>query len=326
MSLAAIAAPAAVVNSSARRFRIEQCSIAHPDCRIIARSRRLYPSPFGSLSPLLRLPTTAYDAAMETRLSNAPAPKSRRRRFQFSLRSLLIFTIICGVAAGRLGKRIEQKRHEHEVVNEVLKSGGSIAYDFLSGEPSGPEWLRSILGQNFFNEVVELKLSGYDVTDETCGQIKKLSHLENVRLSDSSISDIGLANLDGLAHLRQLELVRLKVTARCVESLKKLADLQILNLEGSHLSQVALANLRKLSQLSELQMDRVLLFDDGLASVRQLKQLTALSLQDTQLTDASLVKLQVMTQLRSLDLTANRVSDAGVADLQRALPRCKIIH
>jgi Leucine-rich repeat (LRR) protein len=280
--------------------------------------------PAGNL--LLPVLGVADNVAMQADPQKPDSPPRRRRKFQFSLRTLLIFTVVCAIAAGRLGKRIEQKRHEHEAVNEVLKSGGSVAYDFVSGEPSGPAWLRSILGENFFNEVVQLKLSGYEVTDQVCGNIKEFAQLENLRLSDSSITDAGLANFYGLTHLRQLELVRIDVTASCVENLKRLADLQILNLEGSHLNGTALANLQGLSQLTEVQLDRVLLFDDGLWSVRPLSQLTSLSLQDTQLTDAGLNKLKALTQLRNLDLTTNRVSDAGVADLQRALPQCKIVH
>jgi len=41
-------------------------------------------------------------------------------------------------------------------------------------------------------------------------------------------------------------------------------------------------------------------------------------------TDAGLVHLKGMTQLQKLDLSGWWITDAGVADLQKALPNCKI--
>ena len=50
--------------------------------------------------------------------------KCKRRWFQFSLRTLLIFTLICAVAAGWLGETIDRKRREREAVETFVESGG----------------------------------------------------------------------------------------------------------------------------------------------------------------------------------------------------------
>jgi hypothetical protein len=44
----------------------------------------------------------------------------------------------------------------------------------------------------------------------------------------------------------------------------------------------------------------------------------------TQITDAGVVHLRGLTKLQRLDLDYNKVTDTGVADLQKALPNCKI--
>ena len=44
----------------------------------------------------------------------------------------------------------------------------------------------------------------------------------------------------------------------------------------------------------------------------------------TKITDAGLVHLKGMTGLSMLLLQGTKVTDAGVADLQKALPDCKI--
>ena len=52
--------------------------------------------------------------------------------------------------------------------------------------------------------------------------------------------------------------------------------------------------------------------------------LSSLYLWGTQVTDAGLVHLKGLTNLICLELAEARGTDAGVAELQRALPNCKI--
>jgi hypothetical protein len=49
---------------------------------------------------LLRLPAAADNAAMEAEPPNIEPPKRKCRWFQFSLRTLMIFTGICAIASG----------------------------------------------------------------------------------------------------------------------------------------------------------------------------------------------------------------------------------
>jgi internalin A len=64
--------------------------------------------------------------------------------------------------------------------------------------------------------------------------------------------------------------------------------------------------------------------DAGLEHLQGLENLTTLSLKCTEVSDAGLVHLKGLTKLESLDLSRTQVSSAGVADLQKALPDCKI--
>jgi hypothetical protein len=52
----------------------------------------------------------------------------------------------------------------------------------------------------------------------------------------------------------------------------------------------------------------------------------ALNLNSTKISDVELRKLKAFPQLRDLSLNNTNVTDAGVADLQKALPNCKISH
>ena len=44
------------------------------------------------------------------------------------------------------------------------------------------------------------------------------------------------------------------------------------------------------------------------------------------ITDAGLVHLKGLTNLQELDLEDTQATDAGIAELQKALPNCKIDH
>jgi internalin A len=62
----------------------------------------------------------------------------------------------------------------------------------------------------------------------------------------------------------------------------------------------------------------------GLEHLKELTSLRSLVLSDTQVTDAGFVHLKGLTSLESLVLGGTSVTSAGVADLQSALPKCRI--
>ena len=64
--------------------------------------------------------------------------------------------------------------------------------------------------------------------------------------------------------------------------------------------------------------------DAGLKELKDLNQLTSLDLHQTQVTDAGLKELKDLKQLTSLNVYETQVTANGVADLQKALPGCKI--
>jgi hypothetical protein len=65
-------------------------------------------------NPLLRLPAVGDNAAMQADPPKTGSPKRKRRWYQFSLRSLLIFTLVCALGAAWLGRKMERKEHELE--------------------------------------------------------------------------------------------------------------------------------------------------------------------------------------------------------------------
>ena len=100
---------------------------------------------------------------------------------------------------------------------------------------------------------------------------------------------------------------------------------------GVHLHEIgvtdaALKELADLKQLTTLSLTVTRVTDAGLKELKHLKQLTTLNLSRTRVTDAGLKELADLKQLTTLNLEGTKVTADGMADLQKALPGCKITH
>ena len=96
-----------------------------------------------------------------------------------------------------------------------------------------------------------------------------------------------------------------------------LSDAELVHLKGlTSLKSLDLGGFRGLQECK--------ITNSGLEHLKGLTNLNLLSLGSTKITDAGLVHLKGMTGLSMLLLQGTKVTDAGVADLQKALPDCKI--
>src|SRR5207248_3335937 len=95
--------------------------------------------------------------------------------------------------------------------------------------------------------------------------------------------------------------------------------------DSEQIADADLENLNGLPNLRRLAIPRTRVGDAGLAHLKGLTTLQTLELDDTQVTDGGLKALHALTNLRELNLTGTRVTAAGVAELQKALPKCRIL-
>jgi len=105
-----------------------------------------------------------------------------------------------------------------------------------------------------------------------------------------------------------------------VDDLKNLKQLTKLSLGYNKLTDVK--GLETLTQLTSLYLDENSLND--VKGLEKLTQLTRLSLWHNELTDVK--GLEKLTQLIELGLGGNQLTIAQIAELQKALPKCKIYH
>jgi hypothetical protein len=86
-----------------------------------------------------------------------------------------------------------------------------------------------------------------------------------------------------------------------------------------------LADLCELRHLKQLDLEGTQVTDNGLRTVSGLSRLEWLDIDATEITDKGLRHLEAMRNLRHLSVTqCPNITDTGVAELQRALPKCKI--
>jgi hypothetical protein len=210
-----------------------------------------------------------------------------RWRFQFSVRSLLVLTIAVAIPSSWLRAEIERAKKQCAAVATIESVGGEVVYDCQCDEygissPSvkslGPAWMRNCLGDDFFRMITQVRLSNTSVTDVWLEDITCLRQLHVLYLDHTGVTDGGLKRLTVLTNLQGLALDCTEVT------------------------------------------------DAGMEQLKGLRQLHWLSLNGTKVTDSGLKHLQGLSQLRALGLYEDKVTDEGVRKLKKALPNCMIAH
>ena len=107
----------------------------------------------------------------------------RLRWFQYSLRTLLLVMLMASVGMSWFAVKMQWVRRQREAVEVITRLGGFVTYDWRSDgsglEPPGPAWLRNLLGEDFFGEVVEVLLAHHaDVNVKTTNGVSALALAE----------------------------------------------------------------------------------------------------------------------------------------------------
>jgi hypothetical protein len=166
-----------------------------------------------------------------------------RWRFQFSIRSLLVLTVAVALPCSWLGVEMQAARGQKDASAAIMKQGwGGVDYDYefdASGfHPNailGQTWLRSLLGDNSFADVVGLYFgerqrngaviedlfNRFKIEDANLEQVGDLHQLRGLDLSLTGVTDKGLEHLERLKNLRYLWLSDTKVTDAGVEKLQR---------------------------------------------------------------------------------------------------------
>ncbi len=281
--------------------------------------------------------------------------KPRYRWYQYSLRTLLLLMLLASLGMSAFATRMRTARRQRDAVAAIQRSGGSVWYNhdcLKSGFYSirradskpGPQWLRRLLGDDFFMTVVEAAVEsdadfenlkqldqlnrlhcGTKVTKAGLEHLRELHQLRNLNLWSNRVVGTAWEHITALAELEELDLYCADVGDAEVERLDAtMTRLRFLGLGGTKVTDAGLRHLDRLTRLEELRLNDTQIGDAGVEHLKGLKQLKRLSLQGTRITDGSLRHLASLKHLVRLELQETNLSAAAVWELWHALPGCDI--
>ena len=222
--------------------------------------------------------------------------RTRRRWFRFSLRTLLVATLVFGAVMGWVVKERRQSEREGEVAKELLRAGCTVEfagpYDTIEVHyEEKPQtwwrrWARGVLGQRI------IRLGVSDAGFERLPAPADLSNLQRVDVEKAD--DAKLVALSKYSTIRGLD-----VSMSSVKDIKPLAKLE--NLTVLWIFRTDIRDLRLLARL---------------------KNLEVLGIEETAVEE--LTPLEGLSNLRRLYLEKTKVTKAQVDGLQKKLPNCVI--
>jgi hypothetical protein len=250
-------------------------------------------------------------------------PVKRRPWFRYSMRTLLILVTVAAIWFGLLA---QSARKQREAVQAVLAAGGSVQYDYQrrgpQSEPRGQRWLRKLIGDEYFQEVVGVVVQSNSADDELLLQIGKLHNLESLTVgaldsNNQRITDAGLRHIGQAKRLRSLNIGFTKVTDQGLGYLAGLPALVHLDLSSTSISDDGLIALKPLKELYSLTASGTNITDRGLSVLVEVANLGELNLAETRITDeglTSIVKLPTLTRLRIDQLNYRRSEPPRITD------------
>ena len=202
-------------------------------------------------------------------------------KIRFSLRTLLVLLTI---TAFWLGYQLNASRRQRIAVEAIQASGGSVRYEYeryLENSEgdwalTAPTWLRRILGDDFFHNVVQVEWSGkcsFSVTE--LSNLKNLPSLDAVYLSFSGIDDTGLKEIADLHNLKILWLDKCdSVTDIGLANISQLCNLEELVLSGTRCTDSgAKLHIPAFTNLQRLDLDGIVETNDTAMVLCQLNEL-----------------------------------------------------
>lgn len=201
-----------------------------------------------------------------------------RRRFQFSLRLLLLFTLVVAVPCSWLAVTMKQARKQKATV-EMMWTLGCIVFHSAQDTPlERMALVRKFLGDDFFKTVYSVEAG-----DRKFFDILGYFDANNLLFWNKSGRHIANGDLDSLANFPQLE---------------------ELDLFGTQITDAGLPHMERLTSLRKLTLDCTEVTNVGLKHLAGLKQLQSLSLRDTKATQEGIQRLQQALPACEIDCTS----------------------
>jgi len=160
-----------------------------------------------------------------------------------------------------------------------------------------------------------------EVGDEALMHLGRIKSLHRLSLRLSSLTDAGLASLQGLQQLEELDLSYTAVSGDGLRALATLPKLKRLVLDFTYVVDEDLAILKDFPQLVDLSLRGTPVGDVGVTALAAAVNLRRLNLDKTVVTDLGLPQLEQLSRLEELHLAGAEVTFKGASALSSWLPQ-----
>ncbi len=236
------------------------------------------------------------------------------KRLQFSLRFLLVLTLVIAVLSCWFAIQLRQAERQRAAIASIAASGAHTLYHWeigvarIEANAPGTPWLRQQLGRDFFSHVY-------------CVQRGEFGRLYD---SATDLSDIEMAGLSEFTRLTFLQIEGAAVTDKGLKNLEGLSDLEVLGLSGTKITDEGMQFLQNLTELEALELTDTHVTDAGITYLKGLHKLKRLSLSGTKVTAKGVLQLSTLPVLESLSLPLPLFFESHV--IQDELERCTISY
>jgi hypothetical protein len=273
-----------------------------------------------------------------------------RRRFQFSIRSLLLLTLAVAMLCSWLAVRVKQAREQDAAVLALALAGARVEEDWTPREsfafnPNNPfdapedytfctcvrERTRILLyhvfGTGFVSNVLEVAnadgAARPPLQDADLKHLQSFPQLNCVSLAGSNITDGGLRELQGLERLRSLSLRWARITDAGLERVGRLTQIEQLDLSGTQVTNAGLGRLLGMGRLEQLELYDTLVDEDGVAQIQAaLPNLTVKFSMSLSASDREAIRIAIRAEPKFRGLAIVQIEPAigGGADATLAVP------
>jgi hypothetical protein len=259
--------------------------------------------------------------------SSRPKPK---RRWQFSLRTLLIVVVLASLVMGCVVAFMEEARRQRSLAKAMSDAGVTVTDEgdvlvvpSVIRSPTPGCWaniaevfVETDEGMKYLKEFPNARTVGIhgQVTDAGMVHIKDVPRLEELTLGQSNVSNTGLWHVGQLTGLRKLYLRSDTISDDGLQYIGNLSELDRLGLCGVDVSDAGLVHLKGLTNLTGLWIVDTNISGTGLENLSELPGLDNLRIRAAPITDSGLGGLRALTRLRRLSLSDTRaVTDVGLS-------------
>jgi hypothetical protein len=254
----------------------------------------------------------------------------RRKRFQYTLRTLMLIVTACAITCSGVAIWVNRATRQREAVDEIIALGGAVYYHSQRDDerPDLPPEMRSRpeRGNDLWSGVRAVVFRKSEANDRALSLLADLPGMRNVMITGpNAMTDDGFAHIGKLTTLTGFYVRDVRITDEGFAHLGKVTNLKSLQMYNVRVSDAGLAHLESLTNLEALELEGVAITDAAMVHLRPLCKLTWLTICDAPITDEGLVNLEGLDDLQCVRVPNTRVSSVGAERLTKRLPGCTVV-